>query len=241
MSEVGVTPKLIASPWHTGAVVAALMGPGVWTVWVRHGEAVGAAAAATAATEPVRGSPVGFYLGAVGFGLGMVYLCWAGVHWRGGGMRELFGERWRSWGEVARDVVLVAPFFIVWEAVARVAVWGLGPDDAAAGVQAILPRSGMEVLMWWVVSVSSGVCEELVFRGYLQQQFRGLMRSRAAGVIVQAVIFGFGHLYKGWKQAVVIGVLGVLYGVLAGWRRNLGTNMMAHTLTDVYEGWIRWL
>jgi hypothetical protein len=39
----------------------------------------------------------------------------------------------------------------------------------------------------------------------------------------------------------VISVLGVLYGMLAAWRRNLGANIIAHAWSDVWEGWFKFV
>jgi hypothetical protein len=47
------------------------------------------------------------------------------------------------------------------------------------------------------------------------------------------------HTYQGWKQTIVIAVLGILYGILAAGRRNLRANMLAHAWSDVFEGWLR--
>jgi membrane protease YdiL (CAAX protease family) len=58
---------------------------------------------------------------------------------------------------------------------------------------------------------------------------------------LQAAVFVFAHTYQGWKQVIVIFVLGILYGVLAASRRNLGANMMAHAWSDIFEGWLRQL
>jgi len=39
----------------------------------------------------------------------------------------------------------------------------------------------------------------------------------------------------------VIVVLGILFGALAAWRRNLRANMIAHAWADVWEGWLKFL
>jgi membrane protease YdiL (CAAX protease family) len=62
-----------------------------------------------------------------------------------------------------------------------------------------------------------------------------------AAVIVQALLFGLMHSYQGWKQVIVISALGILYGALAAWRRNLRANIIAHTWSDVWEGWLKQL
>jgi hypothetical protein len=49
------------------------------------------------------------------------------------------------------------------------------------------------------------------------------------------------HSYQGWRQAVVISAVAILFGVLAAWRRNLRANMIAHAWTDIWEGWLKFL
>jgi hypothetical protein len=49
------------------------------------------------------------------------------------------------------------------------------------------------------------------------------------------------HGYQGWRNVVVISVLGVLFGVLAAWRKNLRANMVVHAWADVWEGWLKFV
>jgi membrane protease YdiL (CAAX protease family) len=83
------------------------------------------------------------------------------------------------------------------------------------------------------MSITSGFCEELVFRGYFQKQSLGLTRSAAFGVLAQAVLFGICHWYQGVKQVILISLLGALFGILAQWRKSLRPGMIAHTWSDV--------
>ena len=136
------------------------------------------------------------------------------------------------------DVAIAFPFWIVWEATAYGVHWLLGPSTARS-VSALLPQSATEVLVWILVSITAGFCEEIQSRGYLQRQFHALSGSIVAAVLGQGLLFGFMHSYQGWKQVIVISALGVLYGALAAWRRNLRANMMAHAWTDVWEGWLK--
>jgi membrane protease YdiL (CAAX protease family) len=62
-----------------------------------------------------------------------------------------------------------------------------------------------------------------------------------AAVILQGVLFGLMHSYQGWKQVIVITALGVLYGALAAWRRNLRANIISHAWSDLWEGWLKQL
>jgi membrane protease YdiL (CAAX protease family) len=141
----------------------------------------------------------------------------------GGNLETLSGGRWRSWRSAAADVAIAVPFWVLWEA-------------TAYGVHLML---GPEIFVWILVSITAGFTEELQSRGYLQQQFHALSGSIVVAVLGQAAVFGLMHSYQGWKQVMVISVLGVLYGALAAWRRNLRANMIAHAWSDVWEGWLK--
>ncbi len=81
----------------------------------------------------------------------------------------------------------------------------------------------------------------MAFRGYLQRQFHALTGNIAWAIVLQALVFGLFHGYQGWRNVVVISVLGVLYGALAAWRRNLRVNIIAHAWSDIWEGWLKFL
>ena len=60
-------------------------------------------------------------------------------------------------------------------------------------------------------------------------------------VLAQGLVFGLFHAYQGWRNVIVISVLGVLYGILAAWRRNLQANVIVHAWGDVWSGWLRFV
>jgi hypothetical protein len=93
-------------------------------------------------------------------------------------------------------------------------------------------------LLWVGVSVSAGICEEIVYRGYLQRQFLALSRNFVIAILAQALIFGIGHAYQGAKQVVVITVLGLLFALLASWRKSLRPGIISHAWADIFSGWI---
>jgi membrane protease YdiL (CAAX protease family) len=90
------------------------------------------------------------------------------------------------------------------------------------------------------LSATGGFCEELIFRGYLAQQFRTWTGNRAFGIVLQAVAFGLAHGYYR-KVMVVIMVHGCLLGLLAYWRKSLRPGMLAHGLQDVLGGILAFL
>jgi hypothetical protein len=100
----------------------------------------------------------------------------------------------------------------------------------------LAPKGALGFSLWLVLSVSAGICEEFVFRGYLQRQFSALARNAAAGIVLSAIVFSVGHLYEGVVKAGVIGVFGILLGTLAYARRSLAPGMLAHAWHDIFAG-----
>jgi len=131
--------------------------------------------------------------------------------------------------------VIALGVWAVWTGAETLVSRMLGPD-AAKGIGSLLPRGPAEIAAWVGLSVSAGICEEVVFRGYLQQQFRALTGSAPVAIAVQAVIFGVSHGYQGLRNTIVIAILGALYGVVAHWRRSLRPGMILHAWTDVVGG-----
>jgi membrane protease YdiL (CAAX protease family) len=170
----------------------------------------------------------------------LLYYCWAGVHSRGGNLTTLSGGRWTSWKGVAIDIAIALPFWVAWEGAAYGVHWLLGPSNAKS-VDSLLPQSRLEILVWIGTCITAGICEEMAFRGYLQRQFHALTGNVAMAVLAQGIVFGLFHFYQGWKNVIVIAVLGVLYGALVAWRKNLGASIIAHAWSDVWEGWLKFV
>ena len=97
----------------------------------------------------------------------------------------------------------------------------------------------VEKELWVVLSITAGICEEAIYRGYLQRQFMALTKSVPLGIVFSALVFGAAHSYQGLAQAMLIGTLGAMGGTLAYWRRSVRPGMIAHVLQDVLGGFIR--
>ncbi|MGA3031768.1 MAG: type II CAAX endopeptidase family protein [Terracidiphilus sp.] len=186
------------------------------------------------------GVAIQIYLFAISLDWALFYYCWAGVHHRGGSLWSLAGGRWNSWRSVAVDLAIALPFWLIWEGAAYGVHLLLGASSAKS-VDSLLPHSFLEVLVWIATCATAGICEEMVFRGYLQRQLHAFTGNLVTAVVAQGAIFGAFHAYQGWKNVAVICVLGVLYGMLAAWRRNLRVNIISHAWSDIWEGWLKFL
>jgi uncharacterized protein len=221
--------KLIASARHTVGLLLIQLGLAAGGAYLQSRPSAGPNLA------PAHGGLVPLYVSMIGLEWGLVWYVWGGIHDKGYRLLDLVGGRWSDWKNVAADLTIALPFWILWEATARLVQFALGESHAKT-VQGLLPQTWLEIVLWMALSASAGVCEEIVFRGYFQKQFQAITGSIALAVVLQALIFGAGHAYQGMKQVVVISVLGVLYGLLAAWRKNLRPGMIAHTGSDIVGG-----
>lgn len=160
---------------------------------------------------------------------------WYGVSRYGVSIAELVGGSWARPVAVFRDLAIAVGFLLI----ATVILNGLGYLLKAVPNQAmrnIFPQSPIEVVVYLLLVLTAGFCEELIFRGYLQQQFTALARAVPGGIVLQGVVFGASHGYQGWKFMLIITVFGTMFGLLANWRRSLRPGMIAHFLQDGVGG-----
>ena len=114
---------------------------------------------------------------------------------------------------------------------------GLHVDaETARTVARVGPHGALEIVLWVLVSLSAGICEEFVFRGYLLRQFAAWFGSWPAGLFASAIVFGIGHAYQGIAPVLTIIVHGVSFGLVALVTRRLVPGMAAHALEDIVAG-----
>jgi hypothetical protein len=155
-----------------------------------------------------------------------------GVRLRGAPLESVFGSRWRSATQMFRDLGLgVLLLIISTVVVSLLSGHGSGPP-ADKFVQYLLPQTSLELCLWMALSINAGICEEAIYRGYLQRQFIGLTHSVPAGILISGAAFGLAHAYQGFQRAAVIAVSAVLYGLFAQWLGTIRPGMFAHGLQD---------
>ena len=167
----------------------------------------------------------------------LMLFAWWGVRRRGGTVASLVRGRWENGDEFFRDLGIAALFW----GVLLAATWGMGKLLGQGGektLDVLLPRSPLEVGVWFLASVSAGFCEEFVFRGYATRQLLALGNSTVAAVVGQGVVFGLMHAYQGWRRVMAVTIIGILFGALAAWRKTLRVGMIAHGWQDLWSGWL---
>ena len=180
----------------------------------------------------------------------LVVLGLLSVRLRNGGLSAMGFKRPASW---KRIVVIALAAAALRHLVGELVILPLSsrfwptpalPEEA----EAITGNLGMALLALLFVWVFAGFGEEIAYRGYLLTRAAEAGGSSAAaylaGVVVVAVLFGYGHYYNGIPGVIDSGFAGLVLGaafLLAG--RNLWASILAHGFIDtfavvvVYLGW----
>jgi membrane protease YdiL (CAAX protease family) len=104
----------------------------------------------------------------------------------------------------------------------------------------MLPRTQAEISWFVALSVTAGVCEEFVFRGYLiwvLHPFFGLWGAAAVSLLV----FAAAHAYQGAGGALKSGLLGALLTAMVIAFGSLLPAIALHALIDIASGVVAWL
>ena len=228
-------PAPIAPLWHTLLIIAVILGNSfLGSSKLEH---IGNGA---------QGSRLLLYGGTFILELVLVLLIWLGIRLRGVRVRDLIGGRWNTVEDFLLDVGLAIGFlvasllllFVLRIALGVVDIHNLqkSQDEAMRTLGALAPHSYLEAGFCVVLSVSAGLFEEIIFRGYLQRQAQALANSAVIGIVVSGILFGLAHGYQGWRNMIVIAVFGLFFGIMAHFRKSLRPGMIAHGLQDSAAG-----
>jgi len=122
----------------------------------------------------------------------MLAWVWFGVRRKDIRVRELVAGRWPDVKSILVDILPGGGLWVLWLGISGVANFFLGQKHSVEAIP--YPANFLEGFLAISVAISAGVCEEIVFRGYLQRQFRAVSGSAAVAVLLQAVVLGVPHV-----------------------------------------------
>ena len=153
---------------------------------------------------------------------------WAGIR-RSTSIRSLIDENEWTPARWLRYVALGITGLVVWLAFGAALGTMLRPaPEDLRGLQALLPHTQFERWIWIACAPASGICEELVYRGYLLRQFTVFTHSSVAALVLQALVYALAHLLLPFAMLVPIAVLGLFLGLLTLWQKSLIPGMILH-------------
>jgi len=109
-------------------------------------------------------------------------------------------------------------------------------DKALERVRRLLPKNSTERKAWVLVSITAGVCEEILYRGWLLSLFGAALGSVWLGLLISSILFGFAHSYQGRTAIFGTGVVGAIFGIIFIVSGSLIPGQLLHTAMDLNNG-----
>jgi len=216
---------------HVLAGILTLLGP----VW---GATFGYRRLLRASTERRPRVRMSLYATAMAVQWGLVLL--TAVLWVTAGRtaRELGLEPRVSAGLAGVAAGIAVVFFLVWRQRTR----ALGDDEALAEVrkrmshvEPMLPREPHELRRFFALSITAGICEEVLYRGFMIWYLTWYL-GPWAGAAASAVVFGLGHAYQGPRGVLLTALVGGFLAAVYWISGSLYPGMLLHALMDVHSG-----
>ena len=139
---------------------------------------------------------------------------------------------WRAWadgftslelGLVISDWIPILALCVLGTAVIAALQWlnlrrmGRSASRFRAPLQAvaerILPQNRTELIPFFALAVTAGVCEEFLYRGFAMAAVLRWGLPGWLAVAASAILFGLAHLYQGRGGLAATSILGLLFGV----------------------------
>lgn len=114
---------------------------------------------------------------------------------------------------------------------------------AMRSMRFMLPVTRRERQWWILVSLSAGVCEEILYRGFITHYFSGSLGATISlgtvgAWLTASLFFGFAHAYQGVTGIVRSGMGGLLLGALAILSGGLLIPITLHFVFDLQTLWM---
>jgi uncharacterized protein len=100
----------------------------------------------------------------------------------------------------------------------------------------VFPRDGIERLCFTVLVCTVAICEEFIYRGFVQYLFKTWSGSLSVGIAGSSLLFSVAHLYQGKRGLVSTFGVGALFAGVRAWTGSLVPTVIAHFVADLTIG-----
>lgn len=101
----------------------------------------------------------------------------------------------------------------------------------------VFPQDNIERLAFFALVATVAVCEEIIYRGFVQSVFQSWTGGTViVGIIASAATFALAHLYQGRRGLASTSVIGLLFSAIRAWTGSLLAPLIAHFVADFAAG-----
>lgn len=107
--------------------------------------------------------------------------------------------------------------------------------DALGSLVHFLPRDKRDYRYFFGLSITAGIVEETIYRGFVIWYLTLFMPVWAA-VIISSIAFGLGHTYQGTNGVVRVAVIGLVFGAFYVLTGSIWLAIVGHAILDILQG-----
>jgi membrane protease YdiL (CAAX protease family) len=147
----------------------------------------------------------------------------------------------RSALTVSLSVLLSALFFANQVfSVNRLASRSLDPKGLLPQLASkVFPQDNLERLAFVALVSTVALCEEVIYRGFIQFIFQDVTRGAVLlGILFSAIFFALAHSYQGRRGLLSTFAVGLLFGAVRSWTGSLIPPISAHFVADLTVGFL---
>lgn len=90
------------------------------------------------------------------------------------------------------------------------------------------------ILLFVFSAITAGVCEELIFRGYLLPRMLLLVKNKWLAIVISALLFGLAHYRNAdWLYILFPFIIGLVFSYYYYRYRSLTTLIISHIIIDL--------
>jgi membrane protease YdiL (CAAX protease family) len=99
----------------------------------------------------------------------------------------------------------------------------------------LLPHTPAEHINFMLLAVTAGICEEVIFRGFVMWYF-AVWTGPLLAAIFSSVVFGFGHIYLGLAHVPRTALVGAIFAFLVLATGSIWPAIIIHAAVDLHSG-----
>ncbi|MFZ1750781.1 MAG: CPBP family intramembrane glutamic endopeptidase [Saprospiraceae bacterium] len=113
-------------------------------------------------------------------------------------------------------------------------------SDKMKDMSFVIPLNWLEYRHYIFLAFAAGICEEIIFRGFLINYMAHLLGdipySYIIAIIIPSVVFAISHLYQGWWAVIKIFIIAILLGLIYFYSASLLWVIIIHIAIDLISG-----
>lgn len=161
------------------------------------------------------------------------------LHARGESFRQI-GLKWRNVAELRIGLLAIPVLFASAFLVGAFFHLVLPGYVSTTNPLLELIEDRQDLFLFLISSIYVGGIKEEIQRAFVLVRFERYLGGVTVGLALWSTFFAVGHQMQGVDNAFGAGVLGLLFGILYVWRRNLSAPMLAHAIYDVLTLVVFW-